>query len=236
MDYKNWPVPDNLVMFRGGCGGNFITSSLYKHLFPKDDYHYEFLYDTVQNEYQFWTNHFDWKTPEIRPILDQTHLNVWFKPTKDTEYGSEIYTKARYRDRLQAYKNTNIIMIQPGLHNIAYTEHLGKMKTLERSGVLTTSKEAGVQGVNPHVYTYIEDVVRHYKFASWIMRKSGINVLDVDYGQLMKFDTKNQVTLICKFLKKPYTPAIALDCVNYSKYNQQLMDQYGYGLQLKPLT
>jgi hypothetical protein len=68
------------------------------------------------------------------------------------------------------------------------------------------------------------------------MRKSGINVLDVDYGQLMKFDTKNQVIRICKFLKKPYAPGIALDCINYSKHNQKLMDQYGYGLQLKRLT
>ena len=233
MAYKNWPVAHNLVMFRGGCGGNFIAAALYKHLFQPDDHHYEVLYDTIQNEYQFWTQHFD---PTEQPVLDQTHLNVWFKPLANSAYGSEVYTKARYRDRLQAYKNSNIIMIQPGLHNIAYTEHLGRMKILERSGVLKTEAEDGEHGINPHIYSYIESVVRHYKFASWIMRKSGINVLDVDYGQLMKFDTKNQVTRICKFLKKPYTPHFALDCINYSKHNQKLMDQYGYGLQLKPLT
>lgn len=222
------PLPHTMIMFRGGTGGNFLAGCLYSHLYEHDE-KIECTRDSIQNEYQYRTRGYGESSVE-RPDIDCTHLNLWFRSSPNSHYGSELYTKSRYDYCIDKYKsnNTKLILIQPGYHNLWYTEHLGMAKVIERSLFEKDVPGDHGHGVRESLVNKIPQYHRHYKFASWIARKRGVDVLDVDYSSLMQFDTKNQIKRICEFIGKPYHIDVVQDITQYHETNLQFMKKHNY--------
>jgi len=226
MEYHNFGTPpENCVFFRGGSSGNFLTSTIFNNLYKDhipDPQEYTTTYLPGWNEWMFRSEHPD------RAILELHHLNLWFRE-ENTQYGEEVYTPSRYRECLtKIWHNVNFIVIQPN-HNIEFTENLSKMKMCIQSGYPHTPDE-------PYPLEFWRKIALHYNYFSWIARKKGINLIDVDYGELFEFNTRKEVLRICEFLKKPYSQQMVNDIKDYHSKNLELFNKHDYQLKLKPLT
>jgi len=224
MNYAKPSVaPEITVMFRGGSCGNFLCHAIETHLL-KTNFFTNTQYFPRWNEYRFRAN----RDAPHNPPLQEHHINLWFRENDNTKYGEEIYTASRYNLMFEHWKDTKFIVIQPN-HNIAYTECLGNMKTWINTGVACryVRREHERDDIKYHL-DYFNKVAKHYNFFSKIARKKGNHILDVDFGELFLFDTKQQLKRIAEFLDKPYNPMMLKFVRDYHKRNQQLMTQYGY--------
>lgn len=236
MVYKNFHSPPHAcVMFRGGSCGNFLCHAIETHLLKTNLYQSTEFYPEW-NEYRFSLD--DGMPKGFKPPLTEHHINLWFKRNSLTKYGDEVYKASRYNSMFAYWKDTKFIVIQPN-HNIVYTELLGAMKNCIQSGL--PHRHINKQHERDDVIyelDYFAKIAKHYNFFSKIGQKKGNHILDVDFGELFFFDTKQQIKRIAEFLDKPYNPMMLKQVRDYHSMNEQLRTKYGYDsiVQLKPLT
>jgi hypothetical protein len=197
------------IMFRGGAGGNFVNYVLEKFIYNTDPGP-----DTIldNNEYNVTRTH----------SVRNTHLNMWFQAGIIKTYGAEVYCVSRYHAMINAYKSTKVIFIQP-YNNYLFTEAVCSIKN-------------NVKPTDAYIQQHWKEndkhkqYDRHYKRASAIFKKHGINVYNINYAKLFKFDTENEVRKLCAFLEQDYNAELVTACQLYNQKNEQLLAQYNVEL------
>jgi len=185
------------ILFRGGSGGNFLNYALEKFIYNNNT-----MADTILNNNEYSVT----RTNNVR----NTHLNMWFKPHYMAPYGSEVYSVSKYKNMIKSYKLTKVIFIQP-YNNYEFTESVGAVKNKFPPNIQRT---------------YYLQLDRHYRRASAIFKKHGIEVYNVNYAKLFKFDTEHEVKKLCVFLEQDYKEELVTVCNIYNQKNEQLLAEY----------
>jgi len=206
---QEWDRNKINIIFRGGAGGNFIHYALSKHILKEQNVEYN--YSSDRSEYHIDTSDCT--------IIANAHINLWFRDINHTiKYNDEIYTKQQYRKAISHYKGTKVVFVQLSVDNYAYTEHLSRAKA-------TDLKKDEIVDNLPDLYDEQLAYNRHYKFASKIFKQSGIDVFNLDYAKLLKYDTISESRRLCNWLGYAYNEDFANEIQNYYTDNNMLLNK-----------
>jgi len=198
------------VVFRGGSGGNFFHYFISTYLL---NYKYHGKYNSLSNEY------YDSKNNEL---ISHSHINLWFRGPGFYAYGSERYTASRYKEHLRALKNKKVIIIQ----TTKSSDYANNLATLKHNLRLNITNKPTYSNLKQLKYA------KHYKFLSWIARKNNIKVLDIEYHEMVHYDTENQLKKMCDFLDVDYDPNYKNIIESYHRENLRFIQECGYNFEL----
>lgn len=210
------PGTETMIVFRGGQGGNFLSTVLNIALGVDTP-------DTSigHNEYSNSSN-------QMLPVRN-THINLWFKDYHQQPYGTETYTPSKYKEILQIFRNKNlrIIVLNADYNTMLRTELICTLKSLAR-GQLNSDfelhQDIAHRAIVSHEYnSYFSDIIKHYHNLSSHLEQRNIEYLCIDYRDL--FIDLNTVALI-EFLNIAEDPAIELknSIAEYTQRNRQLLN------------
>ncbi len=213
-----------LVVFRGGQGGNFLSTVLNSSLGYQSD-------NTAigNNEYHSSTG----------PV-GNTHINLWFKQYNDQKYRTETYSADAYRSILKLFKSRNIklIVLNTDYPLILYTELIGSIKAINNGHyndgdiklgdiikeppyqLLTNSTE-----VTPGWDLHYQGIIRHYQTLTRLATAYDIPHISIDYRDI--FLDQNTLPLV-EFMDIPKENISALNnsIAHYTLQNNSLLRQF----------
>jgi hypothetical protein len=184
--------PSNIVvLFPPGSGGNFLIKMLSeKCIFKIASGHAPVRVNyglglKQQNEYSY----------DYFPIIAPRHLNQFFTQDGGIRAGPEIYSLARYRQILNAYRYSKFIIVHTSITERGYCESLNIIKSIANS---PDKFSRPGKDMNKKLETLVSDIVsgysnptkfnrrrpHHYREFSKRLRKQGNHVMDVEYSDL----------------------------------------------------
>ena len=219
------PTVEYLVVFRGGQGGNFLSTVLNAALGYQLD-----NTDIGSNEYQ-----------NTKGIVQNTHINLWFTQYENQRYGTETYSVGAYRSILKLFKSRNIklIILNADYPFILYTELIGSIKAVNNghhnNNDLSAIKHSipynllhnnGPKFIMPGSVEFFQGIVRHYNTLCKLSRHYGIPHISIDYRDI--FLDQNTRPLV-EFLDIPQANIQTLNnsISDYTKQNNSLLKDFG---------
>ena len=239
------PGAEYMVVFRGGQGGNFLSTVLNTAL------DVDMPEDTAIGANEYYNRNND-------ALVSNTHINLWFKHRHGDPYGSEKYTVDKYRNMLRiiSERGTKLIVLNSTYPMILYTEIVGMIKALtnqhyndsnnqnkeETSNHKDKIMDSGVMasillppeemhlhkpmGMYYQNYLHFCGIIRHYSNLCKFLDHWNIEYIAVDYAEL--FIQNTAIQTLQNFLDIPEHNMSALNdsIVNYTLANNQLLKEY----------
>ena len=213
------PGTEYMIVFRGGQGGNFLSTVLNIALDVDTP-------DTSigHNEYSNVSNH-------ILPVRN-THINLWFKQYHGQPYGTETYTVSRYRETLQLFrdKNLRIILLNADYDTMLRTELVATLKSYHRGELhpeFDLSSERSLQAIKTHRYiSHFDGIIRHYNNLGDRLAPRNIDYLSVDYRDLF-IDLNVSPLVDFANIQAERVPELKQSIADYTNRNRQLLNSVG---------
>ena len=220
------PTVEYLVVFRGGQGGNFLSTVLNTALGYQLD-----NTDIGSNEYH-----------NTKGIVQNTHINLWFRQYEGQAYRTETYSVGAYRSILKLFKSRNIklIILNADYPLILYTELIGSIKAVN-NGHHNKGKNCDLNQIKhtvsynllhntgpitPGSKEFYQGIVRHYNTLIKLSTHYGIPHISIDYRDI--FLDQNTRRLV-EFLDIPTEniPQLKRSIADYTKQNNSLLKDFG---------
>lgn len=214
------PGCETMIVFRGGQGGNFLSTAL------------NIALDVEVQDTSIGNNEYSNSSDQILPVRN-THINLWFKDYHAQPYGEETYTPSKYKRILRIFsdKNLRIILLNADPHTMLRTELIGTLKSQARGDLspeFDLNEDSSYRAIvdNTSVQLYL-DIIRHYRNLEPLLQHRNIDYLTVDYRDL--FIDLNTVPLV-EFLNIPRNNAMNLKNLisAYTQRNRLLLNTVGF--------
>ena len=217
-----------LVVFRGGQGGNFLSTVLNSSLGYQSD-----NTNIGSNEYH-----------STKGPVQNSHINLWFRQDEYQKYMTETYSVGAYRGILQLFKERNIklIVLNAEYPFMLYTELIGSIKaiknnthndkdTLDQINTffpynILHNQEPKYKSQKLKQVAFYQGIVRHYHTLSRLATAYDIPHISCDYRDIfldLKLDT------LVEFMDIP-TENIAVlknSIADYTELNNSLLKDFG---------
>jgi hypothetical protein len=224
-----------LVVFRGGQGGNFLSTVLNAagRIIGPTALRYHLDNTNIgSNEYH-----------SSRGPVGNSHINLWFRQHENQRYRSEVYSVGAYRGILQLFKKRNIklIVLNADYPLILYTELIGSIKAVNNGHHNDNNDLNQVKLSSPYNILhskrlnweirsgnidFYRGIVRHYQTLTKLATAYDIPHISIDYRDI--FLDQNTDALV-EFMDIPSENISALNdsIAHYTLQNNSLLGDLG---------
>jgi len=223
-----------LVVFRGGQGGNFLSTVLNHSLGTEST---DFLKKHISNTAIGSNEYHSSKGP-----VGNSHINLWFRQYENQKYGSETYSVGAYRGILKLFKERNIklIVLNADYPLILYTELIGSIKAVNNGHHNDNNDLNQIKLSSPYNILHSKNlkgetaagnidfyrgIVRHYQTLTGLATAYDIPHISIDYRDI--FLDQNTLPLV-EFMDIPKENISALkdSIAHYTLQNNSLLRQF----------
>lgn len=221
------PDTEYLVVFRGGQGGNFLSTVLNGSLGWESG-------DTAigSNEYH-----------STKGPVGNSHINLWFRQHKNQKYMTETYSVGAYRGILKLFKSRNIklIVLNAEYPFMLYTELIGSIKAVNNGHHNDDNDLNQIKRSSPYRILhsiqlereksldnieFYRGIVRHYQTLTRLSSHYDIPHISINYRDIF-LDLK--LDGLVKFMDIPTEniPELKRSIREYTKQNNSLLKDFG---------